>query len=158
MEPAVAYVGVVGPGDGATADDLELASEVGRLLAENRRVVVTGGMGGVMEAASRGATEAGGVSLGLLPGSTRALANRHLSVSIPTGMGEMRNALLVRTCDAVISVAGSWGTLSEIAMAQRTAVPMICLAGWDLPAGPQLAATPLEAVQFAVRATRDMHL
>ncbi len=153
------YVGVVGPGTDATADVLELASEVGRLLAKNGRIVVTGGLGGVMEAASGGAAGVGGVTLGLLPGDTRTEANPHLSIAIPTGMGEMRNALLVRTCDAVISVGGSWGTLSEIALAHRSGVPVVCLAGWDLPSGPQesgpqLAATPLEAVQFAVLATR----
>ncbi|MFD0450212.1 TIGR00725 family protein [Rhodococcus aetherivorans] len=120
------YVGVVGPAE-ATAEQRRIARQVGGLLAARRAVVVTGGLGGVMAAASRGAAEAGGTTLGLLPGDDRAEANPYLTVSIPTGLGEMRNALLVRTCEALIAVGGSWGTLSEIALAVRTGVPVISI-------------------------------
>jgi len=138
---------VVGPSR-PTRGQADLAERVGELLAEAGAVVVTGGMGGVMAAASRGARRRGGLSLGLLPGTSRAEANEHLDVAIPTGLGEMRNALLVRACDAVISVGGSWGTLSEVALATRTGVPVVALDGWDLPhdGAPVSVRTPEEAV------------
>ncbi|WP_286955539.1 MULTISPECIES: TIGR00725 family protein [Arsenicicoccus] len=125
------YVGVVGPG-AATSEQVEQAVTVGRLLAEQGLVVVTGGLGGVMAGAARGCAQAGGTSLGLLPGDDRSAANPHLSVTIPTGLGEMRNALLVRACDAVVAVGHSWGTVSEIALAARTGVPVVLLDGLRL--------------------------
>lgn len=146
------YIGVIGPGSGATPEEINTAHEVGELLAEAGHVVVTGGLDGVMEAASRGAFEAGGTSVGLLPGRERVDGNRYLTVSIPTGMGEMRNALLVRTADAIICVGGSWGTLSELALAVRTAVPVVVLDGWDLPVeGPTSAKSAAEAVSAVER-------
>jgi uncharacterized protein (TIGR00725 family) len=136
------YVGVVGPGD-ATAQQLALAVDVGRALAGLGVVVVTGGLGGVMGAAARGCSEAGGTSLGLLPGGDRTAADPHLSLSVPTGLGEMRNALLVRCCDALVAVGTSWGTLSEVALAARTGVPVFLLDGPvldDVPGGPGVVA------------------
>jgi uncharacterized protein (TIGR00725 family) len=124
------YVAVVGPGDAASAADVAAAREVGRLLAEAGAIVLTGGLGGVMAAATAGATAAGGVSVALLPGIDRAASAA--TVVIPTGLGEVRNALLVRAADAVIAVGGSWGTLSEIALAQRAGVPVVCVGGWDV--------------------------
>ena len=112
------YVAVVGPSR-ATADQEAVAEEVGRLLASRGAVVVTGGLGGVMAAASRGASEAGGVALGLLPGPDRSAGNRWLTVSVPTGMGELRNGLIVRAADVVIAVGGEYGTLSEVALALK---------------------------------------
>jgi uncharacterized protein (TIGR00725 family) len=125
------YVAVVGPSE-ATAEEMEQAEAVGRLLAESGAVVVCGGLGGVMEAAARGAATAGGAVVGLLPGLDRAEANPHVTVAITTGMGEMRNALVVRAADAVIAVGGAYGTLSEIAFALRTGVPVVGLATWAL--------------------------
>ncbi len=142
------YIGVIGPAE-ATPGQYAWAEEVGRLLAEQGHVVVCGGLGGVMEAASLGATVAGGLTVGLLPGAQREAANPFLTVALSTGMGEMRNALLVRVCDALICVAGSWGTLSEVALAVRTGVPVVMLGGWDLPDGPRRAASPQEAVRLA---------
>jgi uncharacterized protein (TIGR00725 family) len=126
------------------------AESVGALLAESGAVVLTGGMGGVMEAASRGARGRDGLTVGLLPGSSRSEANKHVAVAIPTGMGEMRNALLVRSCDAIVSVGGSWGTLSEVALATRTGVPVVAIDGWDLPAddGLHVAEDAGEAVAY----------
>lgn len=121
------YVGVVGPGQGATPELVQQAVELGRLLARRKYVVVTGGLGGVMAGAARGCAEAGGTSLGLLPGEDRGTANPHLTVTVPTGLGEMRNALLVRASDVVVAVGSSWGTVSEIALARRTGVPVILL-------------------------------
>jgi uncharacterized protein (TIGR00725 family) len=126
------YVAVVGPGDEATAADLEQAREVARLLASGGAVVVTGGLGGVMAAALEGAAAAGGTTLALLPGNSRGDAGPPATVVVATGLGEGRNALLVRTVDAVIAVGGSWGTLSEIALARRAGLPVVGLGGWSV--------------------------
>jgi uncharacterized protein (TIGR00725 family) len=148
-----AYVAVVGPSGDPAPAILALAEEVGRRLAEAGAVVVTGGGTGVMEAASRGAADAGGVVVGILPGDDRAEANSSVTVAVATGLGEMRNALVVRAVDAVIAVGGSWGTLSEVALACRTGVPVWALAAWDLPreGGPVVVADPAEAVARALR-------
>ena len=127
-----------------------MAEEVGRLLAEAGAVVVTGGLGGVMEAASKGAREAGGTTLGLLPGVDRREGNPWLAVAVPTGMGEMRNALVVRAADGVIAVGGEWGTLSEIALARKTGTPVVGLQSWDLDTVDGFD-TPAEAVAAVLR-------
>lgn len=126
------YVAVVGPSAPGDAGLLDQASAAGRLLAARGWVVVTGGLGGVMAAAADGVAEAGGTAVALLPGSDREAASPGHTVAIPTGLGEMRNALLVRSVDAVLAVGGSWGTLSEVALAARTGVPVFSVAGWDL--------------------------
>jgi len=137
------------------------AEEVGRLLAGAGVVVVCGGMGGVMEAASRGAAEAGGTVVGILPGGDRSEANPFVTVAVPTGIGEMRNALIVRAADALIAVAGEFGTLSEIALALKTGVPGIGLDTWDLVKGgspvdafPRLESAA-EAVTVALRLAKQ---
>ena len=147
-----AYVAVVGPSGAPSPAVLEAAHEVGRLLGEAGCVVVTGGGTGVMSSASEGAASAGAVVVGLLPGSDRSEANPHVTVAIATGLGEVRNALVVRAVDAVVAVGGSWGTLSEVALACRTGVPVVSLLGWDLPAsgGPVVAADPADAVRRAL--------
>jgi uncharacterized protein (TIGR00725 family) len=124
------YVAVVGPGDSATATDTELARDLGRLLAQAGAIVLTGGLGGVMAAATEGANAAGGTTVALLPGTDRCASAA--TVAIATGLGEMRNALLVRAADAVIAVGGSWGTLSEVALAMRTGVPVVSIGGWQV--------------------------
>ena len=155
-ESPAGYVGVIGP-SAATPHQERLAEEVGRRLAGHGAVVVTGGHDGVMAAASRGAHQAGGLTLGLLPGTTRHEANPYLTVSVPTGLGEMRNALLVRSCAALIAIGGSWGTLSEIALAVRTGIPVYLLDGWRLDAdgpgadGPVHVGTAQEAVDAALQ-------
>ena len=125
------YVAVIGAGD-ATAVQIERAHAAGRRLAELGAVVVTGGRGGVMEAACRGAKEAGGTTVGILPGLAREEANEFVDVAIPTGLGEMRNALVVRAVDAVVAVGGAWGTLSEIAFARIAAKPVFGVGSWEL--------------------------
>jgi uncharacterized protein (TIGR00725 family) len=125
------YVAVCGP-DPAPPEVVAEAQEIGRLLARAGAVLVCGGLGGVMEAAARGVQAEGGISIGILPGTGRDAANPHMSFSIPTGMGEMRNALIVRSADAVIAVAGEFGTLSEIAFALKTSVPVVGLGTWEL--------------------------
>ncbi len=150
----ITYIAVCGP---ALASDRESAAaeEVGRRLAEAGAVMVCGGLGGVMDAAARGATSAGGIAVGLLPGDTRRGASPHLTAAIPTGMGEARNALLVRASDAVIAIGGEWGTLSEIALAVKMGKPVIGLETWDLERedrtdGPISVSSPKEAVARAL--------
>jgi uncharacterized protein (TIGR00725 family) len=126
------YVGVIGPGKGADGHRRELAFEVGRLVAERGAVVVTGGLDGVMEAAAEGAASVGGEVLGLLPGFDHAEGNRYLTIAVPTGLGELRNGLIARTAHAIICVGGSWGTLSEVALAMRTGVPVVLVDGWQV--------------------------
>jgi len=121
-------VGVVGRGD-AESDE---AFEVGRLLAERGAVVVTGGLGGVMASAARGAASAGGLVVGLLPGLDRSAANEWVSVAIPTGLGELRNGLVVRASDALIAVGGGYGTLSEIALALKAGKPVVGIGSWEI--------------------------
>ena len=139
----------MGAGD-ATDAQRAAAEETGRLLAEAGAVVVTGGLGGVMEAASKGAREAGGLTLGLLPGIDRRDANPHVQVAVPTGMGEARNALVVRAADAVIAIGGEWGTLSEIALARKGGKPVAGLDTWDLD-GVESCESPADAVAAALR-------
>jgi uncharacterized protein (TIGR00725 family) len=129
-----AYVSVIGPGD-ASDEELADAEAVGRLLAGADVIVVCGGRGGVMEAACRGAVQEGGVTVGLLPDGDRRHANPFLTVSIPTGIGELRNGLVARSGDAVIAVGGEFGTLSEIAFALKLGRPVIGLGTWELAKG-----------------------
>jgi uncharacterized protein (TIGR00725 family) len=147
MQP---YVAVVGPGE-ATPEEIATAEEVGRLLAERGAVLVCGGLGGVMEAACRGAKEDGGRTVGILPGSDRAAANPHVDVAIATGLGEARNALVVRAADVLIAVGGAYGTLSEIALALKTGTPVVGIRSWELAGRPlKEARDAREAVELAL--------
>jgi uncharacterized protein (TIGR00725 family) len=135
----VPYVAVVGPSESSLATHpepaklLETAFDAGRLLARRGAVVVCGGGSGVMAAAADGVASAGGTCVGILAGADRSQAHRSLAVAIPTGLGELRNGLIVRSADGVLAIGGSWGTLSEIALAVRTNIPVVSLAGWALP-------------------------
>ena len=146
---------VAGSGDASRAE-LETAEAVGRAVAASGAVLVSGGRGGAMEAACRGAKAAGGATVGILPGSDRAEANAYVDVAIPTGLGEARNALVVRAADALIAVGGGWGTLSEIALALRAGKRVVGLGTWELakdgrPAeGVVVAGSPEEAVERAL--------
>jgi uncharacterized protein (TIGR00725 family) len=126
------YVAVVGAGDSVAAGVLADAEAVGAELARRGAVVVCGGLGGVMEAACRGARAEGGVTLGLLPGAQRAAANPWVSVAVATGLGELRNGLVVRSADAVIAIAGGYGTLSEIALALKAGMRVVGLRSWEI--------------------------
>jgi uncharacterized protein (TIGR00725 family) len=144
------YIAVVGPGE-ATAADLGAAEAVGNELARAGAVLVCGGLGGVMEASCRGAREAGGTTIGILPGSDRAAANPFVDVAIATGLGEARNALVVRSADALVAVGRGYGTLSEIALALKAHKPVVALDSWDID-GVDSAATPEQAVAAALAA------
>ena len=140
-------IGVIGAGV-ATSEQSETAAEVGRLIARRGWHLVCGGLGGVMEAAARGAHEAGGVTIGLLPGNYREAANPFITVPIATGLGEGRNLLIVRTSDLLIAIGGKYGTLSEIALALKIGKPVIGLESWDIP-GTIRASSPEDAVRHA---------
>ncbi len=143
---------------GAGAEDAELAAiaeEVGGLLARAGARLVCGGLGGVMEAAARGAAAAGGEVIGILPTADPGDANPHVTHPVATGIGQARNLAVVASGDAVIAVGGAWGTLSEIAFARRLGRPVIGLRTWELAsaseeAGIVLAADPAEAVESAL--------
>jgi hypothetical protein len=122
---------VVGPGS-ATSEQEADAEAVGRGLGAAGATVVCGGLGGVMAAACRGARSGGGLTVGLLPGTRRDDANRWVDVAVPTGLGEARNALVVRAADAVVAVGGGHGTLSEIALALKTGTPVVSLRSWAI--------------------------
>lgn len=141
-------VGVIGAGE-AGEDILSLAEEVGRLIAEADCIMVCGGLGGVMEAAARGAKSAGGTTVGILPGSNRRDANRYIDIPVVTGFGEGRNVFIVRSAEVLVAVAGGTGTLSEIALALRSGKTVIGLHTWDVP-GVIATATPEEAVRIAL--------
>lgn len=144
--------GVIGAGK-ADRELLKMAEEVGKLLAKEGVIVITGGLGGVMEAVSRGAYLEGGITVGILPTAKKDDANPYIKIPIPTGMGEMRNALIVRASDVLIAIGGEYGTLSEIALALKTGKKVIGLKTWDIK-GVIKATSPEEAVKIAVRVNK----
>jgi uncharacterized protein (TIGR00725 family) len=155
-------IGVVG-GSAPTAEEASLAEAVGRRLAEEGAVLICGGRGGVMEAACRGAKGAGGLTIGVLPGTSRRHANPYVDIPIVTGLGEARNAIITRTAEAVIAIGGSYGTLSEIAFALGFGTPVVGLGTWVMereghPAVPVVyVETPEEAVKGALARARPTH-
>ena len=154
MQDEKTFVAVIG-GSQASARELTLAEEVGRLLADRKAVLVCGGLGGIMEAACRGARTGGGITVGILPGEKREAANPYVQIPVVTGIGYARNVAVVRSAQAVIAVGGSYGTLSEIAHARQGGIPVIGLNTWSLSRNSQedksivLAATAAEAVDTA---------
>lgn len=154
-------VAVIGDGDPRGPDAhriLEWAEEVGALIARADAVVVTGGLGGVMRAASRGAASAGGLTIGFLPGTDAAEANEYVKLAIPTGLGVVRNLVVVTSADAVVAVGGRHGTLSEIGLALRMGREVVTLGSWRVESdqrigGPRVhrARDPREAAQLALR-------
>jgi len=141
--PQRAYIAVIG-GQECTPLEADRAYQVGRLLASVGCVLVCGGRGGVMEAACRGAREAGGETLGILPGFDRAQANPYLDVSVVTGMGSARNAIIALTADGVIAIGGGHGTLSEIGLALKSGRPVVGLDTWE-PVRPDDDTSPIVA-------------
>ena len=142
------YVAVCGASQ-ATPSQLDAAREVGRLLARNGAIVINGGYGGVSGAASEGASLEGGTVVGILPDTDRSSVNPHLTVAIATGLGQVRNAVIVTAADSVIAIGAGWGTLSEIAFAKRLDRPVYALDTWDVP-GLEVVNSPAEAVQRAL--------
>jgi uncharacterized protein (TIGR00725 family) len=143
-------VSVIGSG----ADHEARAEEVGRLLAERGCVVVTGGLGEVMAAASRGAKAAGGTTIGILPGTSPSDANEWVDHAVATGLGHMRNFAVAASGDAVVAVGGSWGTLTEIGFAMRLGRPVVIVEPGLAVDGVGRAVTPYEAVELAISRAR----
>jgi uncharacterized protein (TIGR00725 family) len=148
----LAYISVIGGGRCGAAE-YALAEEVGRLVAQEGATLVCGGLSGVMEAAARGAKEAGGSTIGILPGHDRSLANPYLDHVLTTGMGHARNLAVVSSGDAVIAIGGGYGTLSEIGLAAKIGRPVVILAGWRLENDEGLesvsyASSPREALRL----------
>jgi uncharacterized protein (TIGR00725 family) len=140
-------IGVIGAGE-CDAELGMLAEAVGRGIAEAGAVLVCGGMGGVMEAACRGAKGAGGLTVGILPGPDRNGANEYVDLAVATGIGEARNLAIIRTSDVLIAAGGSYGTLSEIGFALKMGKKVVGLKTWEIK-GLVRAATAEEAVQLA---------
>jgi uncharacterized protein (TIGR00725 family) len=150
---APAYIAVVGAGV-PDPDTDRIAEAVGRALAGAGAVLICGGMTGVMEAACRGAKSGGGTTVGILPSDDRADANPFVDIAIATGLGEMRNALVVRAADAVVAIRGETGTLSEVAFALKTGTPVVGIDTWAIPGvipvdGPEAAVA--EALRLAIK-------
>lgn len=139
---------VIGASDASPAQE-QAAEEVGRGLGAAGAVVINGGGGGVMAAASRGACATGGIVVGILPGLDRRAANQWVAVALATGLGELRNGLIVRAADAVVAVGGAYGTLSEIALALAAGLPVVGLDTWSID-GVQAVASPAAAVRRAL--------
>jgi hypothetical protein len=159
------YVAVIGDGDPRGPDAhriLEWAEEIGQALARGGATVITGGLGGVMRAASRGALGAGGETIGFLPGADPAEANEYVRTPIATGLGVMRNLVVVTAADAVVAVGGRHGTLSEIGLALRMGRQVVTLSSWRIESdhrlgGPRMhrARGPREAAEAALRLAKQ---
>ena len=143
-------IGVIGP-HRATAEQSALAEAVGAEIARRGAVLVCGGLGGVMEAAARGAKTAGGLTIGVLPGDDAQGANPFVDIPIVTGMGEARNVIIVRTCHALIAIGGAYGTLSEMAFALRAGKPLVGLGTWQMRS-PDDTAPPILTAESAAEA------
>jgi uncharacterized protein (TIGR00725 family) len=154
-------IGVMGPSQ-CSARGSQLAREVGLLIARAGGILICGGGWGVMEAAAAGAKEAGGITVGILPGSSAVEANPYIDIPIVTGMGNARNVINVLTSQAIIAIQGAYGTLSEIALALKCGTPVVALETWQVippedGAAPEIipARTPEEAVSSALAAIRN---
>lgn len=141
-------ISVIGAGS-CDRETYNTAERTGTLIARKGSVLVTGGLGGVMEAASKGAKEAGGTTVGILPGFSRDEANPFIDIPVVTGLSHARNVIVVRSADAVIAITGEHGTLSEIALALKLGKPVIGIRTWDIK-GVVRVNTPEEAVDKAL--------
>ena len=153
-------IAIIGGGQ-CSPETAKLAEDVGRGLAKRGAVLICGGLGGVMEAACRGAIAEGGMTIGILPGESRRSANPYVQIPIVTGMGHARNVAVVKSAQAVIAIDGSYGTLSEIGHALQNGIPVIGLGTWSLSRNGQpdeaiiVAKNPAEAVEIALDSSRD---
>jgi uncharacterized protein (TIGR00725 family) len=140
------YVGVIGGGE-CTDTKYKTAQGLGFEIGKKGWILVCGGLGGVMEAAAKGCVEAGGMTLGILPGLKRDSANPYIRMALPTGLGEGRNLLVVRASDVLVSIGGGYGTLSEIALALKAGKPVIGLETWEHIQGIQYVLHPDEVIE-----------
>jgi hypothetical protein len=152
-KPVIAVVGA-----GKCSKKLrDMASQVGKYIAEHGGVVVCGGLGGIMEGVARGAKEAGGVTIGILPTDNKEDANEYIDYVIPTGFGEARNIMVVRAADAVVAFPGKYGTLSEMAFALQAKKPVVSVNAWRLSDEIQQVEDPLEAAKLAMELADKSH-
>jgi uncharacterized protein (TIGR00725 family) len=160
MNRNAVFIGVIG-GSEVSPQIAQLAEEVGREIARRGAVLVCGGLGGVMEAACRGASDEGGQTIGILPGDNRQTANKYVKIPIVTGIGYARNVAVVKTAQAVIAIDGSYGTLTEIGYALQSGIPVIGLRTWEILINGQrdksiiLAKNPKDAVTKAMEQLKN---
>ena len=151
------FVAIIGGGQ-CSREEARLAEEVGHELAKQGAILVCGGLGGVMEAACKGVSSEGGLTIGILPGDSRRPANRYVQIPIVTGIGYARNLAVVKSAQAVIAIGGNYGTLSEISHALQSGIPVIGLNTWSLSRNNRqdnsiiLAQNPADAVSKALNA------
>jgi uncharacterized protein (TIGR00725 family) len=149
------FIAVIGGGQ-CSKKEAQVAEEVGRQLAKRGAILVCGGLGGIMKAACKGASSAGGTTIGIIPGDNRQTANPYVQIPIVTGLGEARNVIVVKSAQAVIAIGGSYGTLSEISYALKNGIPVIGLNTWSLARNGRQdksiisAQSPAEAVEKAL--------
>jgi uncharacterized protein (TIGR00725 family) len=161
VKETLIFIGVIG-GSNASPQVAQVAEEVGREIARRGAVLVCGGLGGVMEAACKGASGEGGLTIGILPGDNRLAANPYVRIPIVTGTGYARNVAVVKTSQAVIAIDGSYGTLTEIGFALQSGIPVIGLGTWSLSLDGQvdksiiLAKNPRDAVDKAISLVENL--
>ncbi|UCH81735.1 MAG: TIGR00725 family protein [Nitrospiraceae bacterium] len=141
-------ISVIGAGS-CDEQTYKTAEDVGRIVAQRGAILITGGLGGVMEAASKGANRAGGTVIGILPGFSNKEANKYVTIPVTTGLSHARNVIVVRSADAVIAVAGEYGTLSEIAIALKLGKPVVGINSWENIRGAVKADNAEDAVAKA---------
>lgn len=143
-------IGVIGESE-TSLEKYELAYSVGREIARRGCVLISGGLGGVMEAACKGARDEGGLTVGIIPGASRFEANPYVDIPIVTDMGHARNIIVVRSSGAIIAIGGRYGTLSEVAFALKLGVPVVGFDTWEVSSAIRRAGSPEEAVSMAYR-------
>jgi uncharacterized protein (TIGR00725 family) len=147
------FVGVIGAGK-CSGKVKSQAEEVGKTIADEGAILVCGGLGGVMEAAAKGAKSRDGITIGILPGDSRDDANDYIDYAIPTGIGEARNLLVIRAADAVVALPGKFGTLSEMAFCLKMGKPLVSLSAWNIDENIERFENPVEAAKRAVKLAR----
>ncbi|MCX6826798.1 MAG: TIGR00725 family protein [candidate division Zixibacteria bacterium] len=143
------FIGVIGAGQ-CSWEMKELAERVGRAIAENNAILVCGGLGGVMAAAAKGAKSKNGMTIGILPGDSKNEANEFIDLAIPTGIGDARNLIIVKTADAIVALPGKYGTLSEMAFCMKLKKPLVSLSAWDISETIEKFKNPIKAVKRAI--------
>jgi hypothetical protein len=147
-------IAVIG-GAETTQKNLEIAEEAGFLIAKKGAALITGGLGGVMEAASRGAKKAKGLVIGIIPYTNKSCANPYVDIPIVTGMHQARNIIIARSCDCAIAIDGRYGTLTEIAYCLMLNVPVIGIDTWKIKAPIIRAKDAKEAIEIAFKEMRE---
>ena len=151
------FIAVIG-GSQCSSQEAKLAEAVGRELAKQGAILVCGGLGGIMEAACKGASAEGGITIGILPGDSHQAANPHVQIPISTGMGYARNVIVVKSVQAVIAIGGSYGTLSEISHALQSNIPVIGLNTWSLSKNGQQDNSIIPAQNFTEAVDKALNL